>query len=399
MRDPNLNRNPRSKNRKEIELEKKLEVERQRQQKRQLDRDRDQLRRERKQKSKKRKKAKKRLILLRRIALVVICLVVIFFLARFVIAKVSDLSAKLSERPAASDKAGKEGGDEEIKFSLDDEKDKDPVKKRPKLDPNISFDDMKKDLNQRLDTFLKGEKIAKDAFSIGYFNLQTYQAYGFNEDKTYNIGRSNNFMIAMDIYDMAVEKNIDLDEEIDIGQKTEDKDKLPKRFTLRELIKLMVTKDDEEARDFLIEFIEKKSSKNWYDELSTRFGVDLSYTNKMSPHDSLKVLRRLFSERRMTAEERIKAEEEKDESTTVYVYLELINFMAAKPSSSPLISSLARTGQASDNYGKQYEDQALMGFVLGEKEYIYVVMSSNTKQTRLYDALNIINQWQDYYYK
>ncbi|MDO5026720.1 MAG: serine hydrolase [Tissierellia bacterium] len=337
---------------------------------------------------KKRKKAKKRVFLFRRILLLAIILAAGYFLGKFTFKKISELNI------ANKDFASQEE-DEKIKFSLEEEQEK-PKGKKEKVDPNISFEDMKKDLDNRIDTFLKGEKISKENFSLGFFNLQTDESYGFNEKKDFSIGWANNFIVAMDVYDLALEKNIDLDQELDLPDLDGDKAKLSKKFTPRELIKLMISRGDQEARQGLIDFVEEKSSKNWYDELSMRYGVDLSYTNKINGQDALKVLRRLFAERRMTLEERLKAE---DDTNTVLVYQELINFMSENVSTSPLIASMSKRGQVGESYGVQYEDKALMGFVLTDKQYIYVVMSTNTKQARLYEGLNILEQWQDYYYK
>lgn len=332
---------------------------------------------------KKRLKQRRRSLLFRRVFVLVAILAILYLLVTFAMSKFSNKKPKVAD-------------DKEVKLSLEDDTQLE-AKKGPAVNTNITFDMMKEDMDKRVDSFIKSNKIAKDNFAIGYFNLATDEAYSYNGGKEFYVGGSNNFMIAMDVYDLALEKNIDLDEEFEISsQNDEGEAKLNNKFTLRELVKLMVTQQNEEAKDQLIAFIEEKSSKNWYDELSKRYGVNLTYTNQISAQDCLKILRRLFSERRMTAEERIKAN---DDKTTVLAYQELVNFMSSNMSSSALINGLAKKSQVSGNFGNQYDDNSLMGYVLGEKKYLYVVMSSKADKQRVFDGLNVLDQWFDYYHK
>lgn len=364
------------------------------------------------QRRKRRIKQKKRTILFRRIFLLAILFIVLYVLGRFAASKLGkdkeESSPKTqdenSKKTLAKDKEDKNLKSDDIKFSLEEDT-KDEVKKGPAVDTNITFEMMKKDLDKRVDQFLKTQKISKENLSIGYFNMDTDESYLFNQSKEFNVGWANNFIIAMDVYDLASEKHIDLDGEFYLEDlSSEDKsnssqesnNSLSKKFTLREMIKLVLKEQNEEVRDNLISFIEEKSSKNWYDELSKRYGINLSYTNKMTAEDSLKILRRLFSERRMTAEERINSED--DEKTSVLVYQELINFMSENISSNAFINGLSKKSQVSAQSGKEYDDQVLFGYILGQKQYLYVLMSSKTDQQKLYDGLAMVDQWHDYYH-
>lgn len=332
-------------------------------------------------------KQKKRAILYRRVFLLVIAICILYFFGKFIVSKFSN-----KENPINGDK--KNNG--EVKFSLEEDK-KEDVKKGPVVDTNISFDMMKNNLDQRIRSFLNSNKISKDNLSIGYFNMATDEDYSYNGDREFYVGDANNFMIAMDIYDLALEKDIDLDAEFELSAKrNEGEGRISKKFTLREFIKLMISQDNKEAREHLIEFIEEKSSKNWYDEVSKRYGINLSYTNQISSKDCLKVLRRLFSQRKMTAQERIKAE---DGKTTVLVYQELVNFMSSKKSSNALINNLSKHAQVSSNSSNQYDDNSLMGYILGQKQYLYVIMTRKADKYKVFDGLNTLDQWFDYYHK
>lgn len=281
---------------------------------------------------------------------------------------------------------------EEVVLSL--EKEEEEKKKGPAVDTKITPEMKKKDMDQRLKQFIKDKKLTDKDISLGYYNLKNDEAFSFNEKAEFSVGFANNFMLAMDLYDLTEEKAINLDSEIEVQSASDSKNKLANKYTLRELIKLMVENSNEEARSALITYVEEKSSKNWYDELSTRYGLDLSYNNKMTVADSLKILRRLFSEKRLTAEERIEA---KTEEEKVYVYQELINFMSSKASSSPVTNNLKRRAQVSDNYGLYYGEGALLGFVLGNDNYLYTVMSTKAEGSNLFDALSVIDQWHTYY--
>lgn len=354
--------------------------------------DRD-LQRRRSIRRKKRIKRRKKVNLAR----VLILLMAVAFLALLIFLGYKLINKAMESKKTPKTPTGQTQVDEKKpELSLDNEDGKEPAKK-PAVSTTITPEMRKADLDKKIAQFIKDKGLKADEFAVGYFNMKTDESYAYNDSTIFGVGDAINFILAMDVYDLAAEKYIDLDGEIKIEPKQEEEKKqieLSKAFSIRQLIKLMLEENNAEAKDVLIAFVEEKSSKNWFDELSKRYGLDLSYKGEMSTADAMKALRRLFSERRMTAEERINSD---DKDAKIKVYQEVINFMASRNSTNPLISTLAKNGQVSENIGNYYKNGALMGYVLGDREYLYVVMAANVENKPLYDGMTLIEQWHSYY--
>ncbi len=303
------------------------------------------------------------------------------------------------------------------------------VNKKKPIKPEASLEEKTQDFDKRIRDFIKDNKLDKDKLSIAYYNLDKGDALSYNDGGIYRMGRSNDFMLGILLYDLEGTNGINLDEKVSLIKK-EDKDKknkkdrkdknkiddnddnIDKSYTIRGLIKMMVQVGSSEARETLTKYIEDKTSKYWYDALSDNYKIQLNYKNEMSQKDAMVMIRRLFNQRNLTHEERAKLEQDLASRTNddkmkerikeqtkekVYTYQELINFMAASKSEAGIDPDLINKALFSENYGSDYGDRSLLGYALGEDKYLYLILSKNTNKDMVYKALSMINSFHDYY--
>lgn len=300
------------------------------------------------------------------------------------------------------------------------------VNNRKPIKPEASLEEKTQDFNRRIRTFIKDNKLDKGKISIAYYNLDKGDALSYNDDIVYRMGRSNDFMLGILLYDMEGTNGINLDERVNLirkenkGKKNkkdkkktdENQENIDKSYTIRGLIKLMVQVGSDEARQTLAKYIEDKTSKYWYDALSDIYKVQVNYKNEMSQKDAMVMIRRLFNQRDLTLEERariesgllrkdnegISKERIKEETKgKVFTYQELINFMAASRSDASIDPDLVNKALFSENYGEDYGDRSLLGYVLGEDKYLYLILTKNTSKDLAYKGLSMVNDFHDYY--
>ena len=303
------------------------------------------------------------------------------------------------------------------------------LKNKKPIKPEASLEEKTQDFDKRIRDFIRDNELDKDKLSIAYYNLDKGDALSYNDGEIYRMGRSNDFMLGILLYDLEGTNGINLDEKVSLIKK-EDKDKknkkdkkdknnlddndenIDKSYTIRGLIKMMVQVRSDEARETLTKYIEDKTSKYWYDALSDNYKIQLNYKNEMSQKDAMVMIRRLFNQRDLTHEERAKLEQDLASRTNddkmkerikeqtkekVYTYQELINFMAASRSEARIDPDLINKALFSENYGADYGDRSLLGYVLGEDKYLYLILSKNANKDIVYKALSMVNNFHDYY--
>lgn len=280
-----------------------------------------------------------------------------------------------------------------LSLTVDEEEPEKPTTDIKPVDTNITLEKKIENLEKKINSFISYNKIQKDELTVSYFNLDTNEGYDLNTEVEFGVGRSNNFIIAMEVYDLAAEKGYDLEEEITVIPDEEKKENTsPIKYAVKELVKVMLQTDSWEARQRLIQYIEDKTAKNWYDEVNSRYDINITHNNQMTGNDSVKMMRKLFELRKVTTEERVRYETDRIEK-----YLEIINFMRKQTSQSNISLDIMRKAQFSENLGNDYMDYTIMGYVLGNKRYVFVINSGHNNKTVVFDLLNLVNEWHDYY--
>lgn len=298
------------------------------------------------------------------------------------------------------------------------------VKNKKSIKPEASLEEKTQDFDKRIRDFIKDSKLDKNKISIAYYNLDKGDALSYNDSGVYRMARSNDFMLGILLYDMDEAKTINLDEKIKLIKKKEKTNKKGKKekvdndefsdkaYTVRGLIKLMIQIGSDEARETLAKYVEDKMSKYWYDALSDSYKIQLNYKNEMTQKDAMVMLRRLFNQRDLTHEERARLEsdlakkvnddkvkERIKEKTKekVFTYQELINFMASSRSEAGIDPDLINKSLFSENYGSDYGDRSLLGYVLGEDKYLYLILTKSTSKDQVYKGLSLVKDFHDYY--
>lgn len=371
---------------------------------------------------KRRVKRKKKNRLFKRIIILILAVIIFYLLIRLGISiagKFMNNSEKVDTKPVetTNDKASTEDANQnksnnnDLSLALEEQQ---KAKKNP-IDTNITTDKKMKELDKRVNALISDEKVAKEKLSIGYFNLVNNESKLINEKATFGVGSSNNFMIAMAVYDIVEDHHLDIDDEIEIVKKEEPetaeepkkeldrelteaekaKEKeaeIPRVYTIKGLIELMMKSYNQEAKDTLIKFIEDQSSKNWFDEINSRYGVNISYKNEMTVSDSIEMLRALFEQRKLDLKEK------KDASSDRKLkYQELISMMVTGSTNSSISPDALNKSLFAENKGNDYMDYTSMGFVLKNPGYIYVIMSGHNNKEINSKALSVLDQWHNYY--
>lgn len=368
----------------------------------------------------KRIKKKRRAKVIRRIGLILLVLLVGFLLIRFAISlagtyinskqeqAVEDNSERiLPPEHIDQESTGQENTDQanidQVSQDQNTEITENPESLRG-IDTNITKEDRIAGLEKDIDSYLAQNSISKDSISIGYFSLNTDLNYSLNGDKEYGMGNSNNFVLAMTIYDLAKEKGYNLERphifESEDGQDEDQEGQVQTQYTIKELIDSML-KSNSEAKGFLIKYLEDMTSKAWYDEVNSRYGVSITNTNRMTADQAMTLLRRLFTLRPMTTQERVRQAalgNEVARDVKVYEYEEIINMMAKSSSNSRISYDAISKGRFSENYGLDYLDNSNLGYLRSDGNYVYVILSTGNQQKTVADILSVINDW-DIHYK
>lgn len=368
----------------------------------------------------KRIKKKRRAKVIRRIGLILLVLLVGFLLIRFAISlagtyinskqeqAVEDNSERiLPPEHIDQESTGQENTDQanidQVSQDQNTEITENPESLRG-IDTNITKEDRIAGLEKDIDSYLAQNSISKDSISIGYFSLNTDLNYSLNGDKEYGMGNSNNFVLAMTIYDLAKEKGYNLERphifESEDGQDEDQEGQVQTQYTIKELIDSML-KSNSEAKGFLIKYLEDMTSKAWYDEVNSRYGVSITNTNRMTADQAMTLLRRLFTLRPMTTQERVRQAalgNEVARDVKVHEYEEIINMMAKSSSNSRISSDAISKGRFSENYGLDYLDNSNLGYLRSDGNYVYVILSTGNQQKTVADILSVINDW-DIHYK
>ena len=330
-----------------------------------------------------------------------IILLVAFFLIKAVVGFVENMLNTPNEQVVrVDDNENSEGIKEpevlekpeklELSLSVDDTEERKTTNAKP-LDTNITTEMKIENLQNRINTFIDTNEIQKDELSVSYFNIDTNEGYNLNNEVDFGVGRANNFIIAMEIYDLTSEKGYSLEESISILPK-DNENTNPVNYAVKELVKIMLQTDSRDARTRLIQYIEDKTSKNWYDEINSRYDIDITHNNQMTGDDSIKMLRKLFELRKVSTEERVRYNSDRIEK-----YLEIINFMRKQNSQSNISLDIMRKAQFSENIGNDYMDYTNMGYVIGDTRYVFVINSGHNNKAILYGVLDEINEWYEYY--
>lgn len=373
----------------------------------------------------KRIKKKRRVRIFKRIALILVVLLVGFLFIRFLVGLagtyinskkepgIGENTEKImypnQDNTSENTDQAEAGQDSGQAKDVNEDNQSEEIRENPEslrgIDLNITAEDRIAGLEKEIDTYLSQNSISKDSISIGYFSLNTDLNYSLNGDKEYGMGSSNNFVLAMDIYDLAKEKGFNLErphifESEDKNDQDSDLGQVQSQYTIKQLIDSML-KGNADAKQFLIQYIEEKTSKAWYDEVNSRYGVSITNTNRMTSDQAMTLLRRLFTLRPMTTQERVRQAalgNEVDKDAKVYEYEEIIAMMAKSSSNSRISADAISKGRFSENYGLDYLDNSNLGYLRSDGNYVYVILSTGNQQKTVSDLLSLINDW-DIHYK
>lgn len=363
---------------------------------------------------KRRIKRKKKSILLKRILLALIVILFFYLIVRggiYLANKYMNNSTveeapivppvKEKEEGAGQEKASvKENKDKENKVpSLSLDKDKSKAKKEP-VDTNITSEGKMNDLEDRINDMISNKEINKELLSVSFFNVNNNESKMINPQSYYKVEHANDFMIAMDVYAVVEDNSLELDDLIDIveansnAENDNSEKKIPRNYSINGLIELMIKSKSNEARATLIKFIEDQTSKNWFDDINSRYGISISYKNEMNIADATEMLRALFEQRKLSVEER---KELGGDIDRVYKYQDLINMMTSSSTNTSISRDIIAKGQFGEGFGNDYSTYTSMGFVLKDPGYVYVIISDHNDKSVVYDTLKIINDWHNYY--
>ena len=363
---------------------------------------------------KRRIKRKKNSILLKRILLALIVILFFYLIVRggiYLANKYMNNSTveeapivppvKEKEEGAGQEKASvKENKDKENKVpSLSLDKDKSKAKKEP-VDTNITSEGKMNDLEDRINDMISNKEINKELLSVSFFNVNNNESKMINPQSYYKVEHANDFMIAMDVYAVVEDNSLELDDLIDIveansnAENDNSEKKIPRNYSINGLIELMIKSKSNEARATLIKFIEDQTSKNWFDDINSRYGISISYKNEMNIADATEMLRALFEQRKLSVEER---KELGGDIDRVYKYQDLINMMTSSSTNTSISRDIIAKGQFGEGFGNDYSTYTSMGFVLKDPGYVYVIISDHNDKSVVYDTLKIINDWHNYY--